>query len=366
MLVCLAVFAHSACNGPDLGPSSTTPRVTAIVPSTGTTLGGTAVTVTGDNFASGATVTIGGAPATNVVVVGAGSLTATTPQHAAVAADVVVTVAGKSGTLAGGYTFVAPARSANQPPTISTIIARGSAPRKPAQYASLGESLNVSVAVSDAESTSDQMTLTWSSDVGGSFSGSGATVVWTAPAELSGTPRAATLTLTVTERYASTDTSGLPVTAEHRVTGTSTVRLHNSIKEVGDLASQFLLDFSRQLDPAVVMRNFTPNCATTALELGDVQNNQRNFTITSYSLGTAVTRADFTGRCPFRDVFGDACAQVPVEWHSTMKANGRAVWTRGIDHVTAVLENDQWKLCASDYEGLADSPLMPSGLRFKR
>jgi hypothetical protein len=65
-------------------------------------------------------------------------------------------------------------------------------------------------------------------------------------------------------------------------------------------------------------------------------------------------------------VFGDACAMVPVEWHSTVRASGKAVWTRGIDHVTAILENDQWKLCASDYEGLADSPLWPSGLRFKR
>ena len=80
-----------------------------------------------------------------------GTLTATTPQHAAAAADVVVTVAGRSGTLAAGYTFVAPTRVVNQPPTISAITARASAPRKPAQYASLGESVNVSVTVSDAE-----------------------------------------------------------------------------------------------------------------------------------------------------------------------------------------------------------------------
>ena len=173
----------------------------------------------------------------------------------------------------------------------------GSAPRKPAQYASLGESVNVSVTVSDAESTVDQMTLTWSSDVGGSFSGSGANVTWTAPGELSGTPRTATLTLTVTERYNTTDTSGLPVTAEHRVTGTSAVRLHNSIKEVSDLASQFLLDFSRQLDPAIVMRNFTPNCAGHG---GRARRRAEQPARTSPSRrtrwATPATRADFTGQ----------------------------------------------------------------------
>ena len=349
-----------------MGPSSTAPRVTGITPSTGTTLGGTAVTISGANFASGATVTIGGVAATNVVVGGPTTLTATTPQHASATSDIVVAVAGRSGTLARGYTFVAPAMVVNQPPSVGTITARSSAPRKPAQYSSLGESVNVSAAVSDAESAVSEMTLTWSSDVGGTFSGSGPNVTWTAPGELAGTPRTATLTLTVTERYATTDTSGLPVTAENRVTGTSAVRVHDSIKEVSDLASQFLVDFSRQVAPAIVMRNFTSSCPGTADELGDVLNNQRNFIITSYTVGTPRTTADFTGRCPFRAVRGDACAIVPVEWFSTIKSTGRPIWTRGFDQVTAVLENDQWKLCASDYDETAASPLMPQGLRFKR
>ena len=40
----------------------------AVTPAAGTTLGGTTVTVTGTNFAAGATVTIGGAAATDVAV----------------------------------------------------------------------------------------------------------------------------------------------------------------------------------------------------------------------------------------------------------------------------------------------------------
>jgi hypothetical protein len=114
------------------------------------------------------------------------------------------------------------------------------------------------------------------------------------------------------------------------------------------------------------MRNFTPTCAGTAAELSDVQNNQKSFIITAYTVGTPTTTVNFSGRCPFRNVFGHACASVPVEWHSTIKASGKAIWTRGFDQVTAILENDQWKLCASDYEEIAASPFMPFGLRFKR
>jgi hypothetical protein len=232
----------------------------------------------------------------------------------------------------------------------------------------VGETVSVSALVTDVETALDQMTFDWSSTVGGAFSGSGANVTWTAPNPLSGTPLTATLTLVVTERYSTTTSDGLPTTSEHRVTGTSSVRVHNSVREVSDLAELFLLDFSRQLEPAFVMRNFTPTCPGTADELGDVLNNQRNFVITSYTIGPAVTTVPFTGRCSFRNRIGDGCALVPVEWHSTIKATGQAIWTRGIDQVTAILENDQWKLCASDYDEIAASPLtlLPWGLRFKR
>jgi Protein of unknown function (DUF4038)/IPT/TIG domain/Putative collagen-binding domain of a collagenase/Abnormal spindle-like microcephaly-assoc'd, ASPM-SPD-2-Hydin/Fibronectin type III domain len=82
------------------------PTVTSVTPNSGSTGGGTAVTISGSNFASGATVTIGGAAAANVVVTNATTITATTPPGAAGAATVTVTVAGQSGSLTGGFTFV--------------------------------------------------------------------------------------------------------------------------------------------------------------------------------------------------------------------------------------------------------------------
>jgi hypothetical protein len=284
-----------------------------------------------------------------------------TPQHAAASVDVVVTVGTNSGSLARGFTFVA-----NSPPAINAMAVRHSRPRAPSQYASLGETVAATAAITDAETPVDQMMFAWSSDVGGTFTGTGPAVTWSAPSDATGTPRTATLTVVVTERYSATDSAGLPLSGENRAMGSTAVRLHNSPREVSDLASEFLLDFSKQLDPAFVMKNFTPTCPGTADELNDVRNNQANFVITSYTVGTPATRADFTGTCPFRNRFGDACAIVPVEWHSTIKSNGRAIWTRGFDQVTAILENDRWKLCASDYDETAASPLMPSWLQFKR
>jgi hypothetical protein len=82
------------------------PTVTGVSPTSGPTAGGTAVTLTGQNFASGATVTFGGATATSVMVVSATQITASTPPHKAGAVNIVVTSPnGQSGTLASGFTY---------------------------------------------------------------------------------------------------------------------------------------------------------------------------------------------------------------------------------------------------------------------
>ena len=82
------------------------PTVSGVSPNSGSTLGGTAVTITGTNFAAGATATFGGAAATNVVVVNSTTITATTPAGSAGAVTVVVTVNGQNGSLTNGYTYV--------------------------------------------------------------------------------------------------------------------------------------------------------------------------------------------------------------------------------------------------------------------
>src|SRR5882672_4084153 len=102
------------------------PTVGSVAPASGPTSGGTSVTITGTNFVTGATVSFGGTAATNVSVVSATSITATTPAHAAGAVNVTVTNPGaQSGTLTNGFTYTAAA------PTISFVQVAAATPQSP-------------------------------------------------------------------------------------------------------------------------------------------------------------------------------------------------------------------------------------------
>jgi hypothetical protein len=81
------------------------PALTSVTPDNGLPAGGQNVTLAGNNFGAGATVTFGGTPATAVTVVNSTQITCTTPAHALGAVDVVVTTAAGSGTLPNGYTY---------------------------------------------------------------------------------------------------------------------------------------------------------------------------------------------------------------------------------------------------------------------
>lgn len=106
-----------ACNRGDLtapsptssGTTTTTsapPTVTAISPTSGGDAGGTYVTITGTNFALGATVKIGGVSATTVSVLTSTSLTCYTGTHDVGLADVQVTVGPNSATLPAAYQYL--------------------------------------------------------------------------------------------------------------------------------------------------------------------------------------------------------------------------------------------------------------------
>lgn len=366
VVVALAGCGGDSPNQPSPNPSSQTPTVSAVTPQVGTTLGGTAVTITGTNFAAGATVTIGGTPATDVVVQGPTSLTARTPQHASGQGDVVVTVAGRSGTLRNGFLFEAPSASTNQPPIVSGISSRSARPRAPNAFADLDDTLTLTATVTDPETPADQLRYEWSSDTG-TFAGTGREVTWRAPAQAT-TPAEVRLNLTVVETYQTVNAQGLPVSAEHRVPGLFTVRLHASAKEVRDLAVEFLRDFSEQrLPPDQVVRGFTDTCRGKRDELDDVRDNQAEFTITSFSVEpNPPVDVAFGGVCRDRGRTGDACTYVNVRWESIEKANGRRWVTMGVDQVSAVYENSRWRLCDSDFLGTATIDGVRTLRRFTR
>ena len=85
------------------------PSIGWIEPAAGPASGGTAVTIHGSGFQSGATIAFGGAQATDVVAFGGTVLSAITPPHLVGVVDVVVTNPdGQSETLFAGYTYAAP------------------------------------------------------------------------------------------------------------------------------------------------------------------------------------------------------------------------------------------------------------------
>jgi hypothetical protein len=91
------------------GGSLPGPTISSVSPGSGPTAGGTQITITGAGFAAGASVSLGGAPASAVNVLSANLLTASSPAHAAGLVDaVVMNASGQSATLAGGFTYVAP------------------------------------------------------------------------------------------------------------------------------------------------------------------------------------------------------------------------------------------------------------------
>jgi hypothetical protein len=92
-LGCFPGGIHEGGCAIETGESQFSQRIaTSISPASGSPAGGDAVVISGQNFQSGATVTVGGAPAGNVSVVNAGEIDMTAPALAAGAAyDVAVT-----------------------------------------------------------------------------------------------------------------------------------------------------------------------------------------------------------------------------------------------------------------------------------
>jgi hypothetical protein len=98
------------------------PTLSQISPTSGTTSGGTAVTLTGTGF-NGSSVAIGGVAATSVVVSSATTITATTGAHAAGTVNVVVTNSDtQTATLANGFTYVSPGFTDDPLTAGSTLI----------------------------------------------------------------------------------------------------------------------------------------------------------------------------------------------------------------------------------------------------
>ena len=120
-------FAFSFTTSTPFG-TATSPSIT---PNTGPTNGGTAVTISGSDFAAGAKVTVGGVPADDVSVANINTIQANLPAGSSGLADVVVTnPSGIRGTLSGALTY-APGAG------INFVQANSAQPTSPATTATI-------------------------------------------------------------------------------------------------------------------------------------------------------------------------------------------------------------------------------------
>jgi hypothetical protein len=166
------------------------------------------------------------------------------------------------------------------------------------------------------------------------------------------TPVDVTITLRVVERY------GPGGIFQQEVTATRSVSLHDSPRELGDMARRFLTEFSKpqtNRDVNDIMRDFNASACPKPSEVDDerddVIEHYTYFTMNAYDIGPASVQVSFKGRC-FAGLEGDACISVPVRWESTDKRNGVKASTSGTDHLTGVYTPAQkrWWLCSSRYQ----------------
>jgi hypothetical protein len=275
-----------------------------------------------------------------------------------------------------------PTPPVNALPVIDSFSVQGTrSAKEPASFADLGEAVPVSAVVHDTDTPTAQLEYQWSA-TSGTFSGTGASVTWTAPASAA-TPVDVTMTLKVVDHY------GLPGQTPaftQTVSGTTTLSLHDSATEVGTMTRQFLLDFSDSSIPVdVVMRNFDMTCGPAQQERDQVAANRVTFHIDQWAIGPASTTVPFgNASCPIpapRIQHGDACSAAPSHWESTVLKNGHHQIADGIDHVSGFYHADLkvWKLCDSQFPGTcvdvetglgcdvdAARAMVPDSLRWRR
>jgi hypothetical protein len=368
LLLCVA--ALSGCSSPT-SPTPARVTVASVAPPRGSTGGGTTVTISGSGFAAGATVSIGGAAATDVTVTSPSAITAVTPSRSGAGnSEVTVTVGASTASLPNGFTYVAPTGT-NQPPIITSITSVGSRAKQPAGFADIGETITLVATVTDKETAPSALTYEWSGP--GTFSGSGSSVSWTAPASISSRPSPTSISLKVTENYTEGD-----IAQRNVGTGSYVVSVHDSPTEILDIGEDFLTLFTHSEIPTdQVLHNFSTTCdggLGRRNEADDV-NRARQQYVEDFSKfrisrlppvpinfgGSFYLFADRVRK-------GDAMARFQVHWEVTYiidvdktRRKGTHETADGVDYVIAVLENDRWRLCSSDFDGTTVDTL--TGLR---
>lgn len=208
----------------------------------------------------------------------------------------------------------------------------------------------MSAVVRDEETPAEQLKFEWTA-AAGTFAGEGASVKWRAPNGIA-TPADYTITLTVTESYGVPDASG--VRPRNVSTATAPViRVHNSPKELGDIALKFLADFANsKISPSDCLRDFTDSCRGKSDERSDIEFNRGHFEILTSTLklrnatvDSSGANANVTVACAFSSRI-TAC-----DPGDSLCAVGAVSSVSGDCLLTGKYEQKRWWLCDSHFRG---------------
>jgi hypothetical protein len=239
----------------------------------------------------------------------------------------------------------------NTPPTVKSVTASDT-------RVEVGTPVTLTANVEDLETPVDNLTYGWTFPATGSASGtgSGRVITWTPSADIK-TPADLEITVTVTERV-STNPGGVVI--ENKVTGTITLHVNNSPKELAELSLRFLGDFANSsVKPDKCVAEFSESTAPCARgkkdELADVDDNRHDFEILSSSLrhtglsiagdrlsATVHTACSFTSKVITTQPRDENCRDGRCPLGSIGTATGDC-WT------TNVYEKGRWWLCESHF-----------------
>lgn len=137
------------------------PTISGVSPSSGSSLGGTAVAITGANFQAGATVSFGGVAAPSVTVSGPTKIQTTTPAHSAGTVDVtVMNPDGSMGTLSRAFTFSQPTACTGGPPSYPCSRTDLTTVQLPATIPNVGDLVGANTIVTDPDFKNDIVRVT--------------------------------------------------------------------------------------------------------------------------------------------------------------------------------------------------------------
>ena len=182
------------------------------------------------------------------------------------------------------------------------------------------------------------------------FTGEGATVRWRAPKGAT-TPADYAVRLTVTETYGASQQNVVNATSP-------VIRLHDSTKELGDLALRFLGDFANSsVSPSTCVREFSDSCAGKAARKTDVERNREHLTIVNSSLRLQDVRVASSGMTGDMRVACTFTSRIDKCESGTACVVGSVGTVVGDCVLTSVYEQQRWWLCTSNFVNGVNVPL---------